>query len=262
MSDVKTTAAKRKRSKTTELDPLSKMRVKLWAAWVLKQAGCSPTQIQSRYYFDTPHADFALYAAGQRKPDRPTVSAVARGQRVGRQDEQPFDASLELFEVGPEGAPLWDVLEGGIAACESSVESSFLNEESLRVVGFGQAVAKVFAELLDEEQLIDAREFISEQADPKAFSYRHEVMRWFLVEELEHPMVMNDEESPIDMTRLVACLALARLAEEYRSLERECNYLAAGAAAILKKRLEPIKPELEEFWKNLWLKKVGESLPG
>ncbi|HDR9180351.1 TPA: hypothetical protein QDB06_000875 [Burkholderia vietnamiensis] len=260
MSEEKKKAATAsKPRRPTELDTLTRMKVKLWMDRVLKIAGCSATQLPNRYHFDLGMVKFGMYVAGERAPEGPTVFAVSQGHKASKPAEKPFLETRELYESGPEGSLLWEVLEGGIASCENAVEAAFLSD-SVRVTGFGQAVATAYTALLDEQQAQEAREFINEQGKPNEFGYLFEVMRWFLLEELEHPMVSNVEEGRnYSVSMLVGCIALWQLSQEYKSLQRECDFLAVGAFHVLKNRFEIIKPELNEFMQAKMLKKVGNA---
>ena len=116
---------KKARSQTVELTGIEAMKTLLWARTVIELADCAPSAIQNRYNFQQQRIEFPMYAKGQRTPSVQTLVDVEEAAPVGRDKAKlrPFAGTRALFEVGPEGVPLWKVLEGSTATCESVLDT-------------------------------------------------------------------------------------------------------------------------------------------
>ncbi len=114
-----------KRKQTTELFGVALIRVRMWVRTVLKRAGCDAREFPRRYV--TPRLSRPMlwyYEDGERFPSDKALGAIENGQPTASLDNRPkdpFKGCEAIFAVGPDGIPLWDVLEGGEEACYQAI---------------------------------------------------------------------------------------------------------------------------------------------
>lgn len=127
--------------KAKKLSALDEMRVISWCKETLAAAGCKDAREFEKISLDADgtEREFRLYEKGGRVPSADTLARV----------DQRFDLPIsQVFLVGPDGCPLWEVLRGKPDACRQALDLWLRTETDSR---FGiDLVSRSFTSLNDK----------------------------------------------------------------------------------------------------------------
>jgi hypothetical protein len=226
------------------------MKTLLWARTVMALADCAPSAIQNRYNFQQQRIEFPMYAKGQRTPSVQTLVDVEEAAPVGRDKAKlrPFAGTRRLFEVGPEGMPLWKVLEGSIATCEGVLDEWLTERWAASIVAlmdFPEKVDRLVAAMLPADLLV-------EMTDPHfwpplgRFSYGVQVML-----KMKGSMLTSRDECHLseELTAqwLTVVLAAWQMAYARKAKRNEADLLLVLSVNDLEQTLPHIHVELEHW---------------
>lgn len=248
-----------KRDQTIELSGVTRMRVRTWVQAVLKRAGCSAREFPKRYA--TPglsRPKLWHYEDGERFPINTTRAAIERAQAYGALEERaerPFKGCEAIFLVGPQGIPLWDVLEGGEEACYSAIANAleFIPASSTAMVkpvgGLGAKIEAMYALMLHGDSL--AQITSPDNGWPDLSQWVNGNQRNLLEVEADELTAENaeygDQTLQYSVGHLAAVMAMWILARREFTYVQEATYLLQGIFyRAVGESLPEIADELEE----------------
>lgn len=126
-----------------KLDTLSAMRVACWFNNLKAQSGLSADEMQEApHLVDLSTINFQLYAEQRRKPSIVTLNLI----------EKEFPGTLEIYDVGPAGLPLWKVLAGDRDTCVAVVDAqlALMSDAARQKLFFKEKVGRFWRFLLPE----------------------------------------------------------------------------------------------------------------
>lgn len=238
--------------KIKKLSPIAELQVKAWVRAVLASTGKTARELE-KVPFGDPDApqkiEFALYDKAGRFPSLETIELV---------DAKFPDADSKLtIEVGPDGAPLWEVLsdECPDERCVDIVDTwllplgldgqSQLTDSRMLALPFFQKLGIAFIRHAGRD--VDLERFARKE-EPNQVS--QPFRDWVEVHEYFWNAVKNEDETvnpnaPRNVKRLidkymlsvhdvVGFIALRRLAESRRERRAEARYLFDGMLSLVR----------------------------
>ena len=125
----------------TTLDPLTRLRVAYWFNVLRTTSGMDVEELsKTPFWIDLGEFNFRLYASQRRRPSETTRKLL---------DEE-FPGTLEAYESGPAGVPLWKVLAGDREACMAVLEEELqrIGEDLTQRIFFKEKVIRLWLSLL------------------------------------------------------------------------------------------------------------------
>lgn len=244
-----------KRVQTTALFGVALIRVRMWARTVLKRAGCDAREFPRRYV--TPGLSRPMlwyYEDGERFPSDKALSAIEDGQPAASLDERPknpFKGCEAIFRVGPEGIPLWDVLEGDEEACFLAIANALehIPAGSTAMVkpvgGLGAKIEAMYALMLHGDSL--AQITSPDNAWPDLSQWVNGNQRNLLELEADELAADNatygEQTQQYSLDQLVAVVALWILAWQSHVHVPEATYLLQG---VFYRAMDELLPEIAD----------------
>ena len=225
------------------LDPVMKMRVQLWLEALSRESGHEVADLQNvPVLAELSSLEFPLYRQGRRAPSVTTLKLL----------DQVFPGAREVFDRGPDGIPLWPILDGDTAACREVVASAFkqLEVADASVLRLDQKVSRLWTALLPDhlhyfktsEELLTSRTWNIFAATYEA-AFRADTR-----EEWAESQVRGRVYPPLQIGACVALWKLCVKADDAHEIARS-SYIVAGmcARAIHDEFPEAISTQLAAF---------------
>lgn len=254
---MRETKSKEKRNQVVDLAGIDSLRTLLWSRTVIERAGFAPSAILDRYNFQLSRIEFPLYAKAQRLPSVETLVDVEQAHPIGRNaaKERPFAGTRRIFELGPDGLPLWKVLEGATSTCDSVLDG-WLTHRSHKPTGmdFPQKLWHLIKTLTPQDEL-EHIERLSSLPVGDRFTYETSMLAALGTSVGMDTYDIERLEVEPDLETVVAVLAAWQLSHERRTMRSEMDYLLIGVVSAFHQVISLIYAEL-----SIWLHDRAKEL--
>lgn len=221
----------------TTLDPLTRLRVAYWFNVLRTTSGMDVEELsKTPFWIDLGEFNFRLYASQRRKPSETTRKLL----------DKEYPGTLEAYEVGPEGLPLWKVLAGDHTTCMALVDSALaeMSDVPQRKLFFKEKVTQFWLHMVPNHYHFFSLPALQEQPENAiARAYK----AGFTADSYTLAQLGKDYARPL----MVAVIALWKLSLQLPESETApmCRYLLEGllVEALEDKFEEEIGPMLKAY---------------